>query len=105
MANLKVLPTKEMYEDWVSHPVSQHYRQLLVEWRKALMEQWEAGAFQVDGDPLKIAIANAGALSECRLLGKLAELDYDQFSTGFDDDEYIRATPSRESGPGGASTE
>ena len=69
------------------------------------MEQWEAGAFQVDGDPLKIAIANAGALSECRLLGKLAELDYDQFSTGFDDDEYIRLEAPRPSGPDRADSE
>lgn len=91
---VKVIPTEEMYQEWLMHPVTQVYRQFLGESRKVLMEQWEAGAFQVDGDPLKIAIANAGALSECRKLKELAELTYEQFSESFDDEEYVRATPA-----------
>ena len=66
------------------------------------MEQWEAGQFQADGDPLKIAVANAGALSQVRLLRHLMELTYEQFAESFDDasGEYIRlGTPgSRGSG-------
>lgn len=102
MANLKVLPTEEMYKEWLAHPVSQSYRQLLHQWRQGLMEQWAAGRFQVDGDPLKIAVANAGALGEAGILEKLSELDYDQFSEGFDDDEYIRVTPPGSLRPGEA---
>jgi len=64
------------------------------------MDQWAAGAFQVEGDPLKIAVANAGALEQVRLLERLTEQDYEQFSESFDEDEYVRATPK---GPGGIS--
>ena len=62
------------------------------------MEQWAAGQFQVP-DPQECAIANQGALSQCKLLERLIDQDYEQFTETFDDEEYIRPAPK---GPGGS---
>lgn len=96
---MKVIPTKEMYDDWLQHPITQLYRQLLEEWQRAIKEQWAAGAFQKE-QPLETAVANAQALGELRQLKELSELDYEEFSKSFDDDEYVRATPTGSGGTG-----
>src|SRR5271154_5441107 len=98
---VKVIPTEEMFQAWKAHPVSQLYHQMLAEGRQALRDQWEAGVFQ-GRTPLETAVANVGALSQCRLYKDLMEMNYEQFCESFDEEEYIRPAPTGAGGSGRA---
>lgn len=72
------LPDEKEFLDWLAQPVTQAYREMLKKWQFSLMEQWASGTFQGDLPNLSFS-ANAGALGEFSILGKLSELDFEKF--------------------------
>ena len=77
----EVSPKEEEYRDWLSHPVTQEFRELLRNWREDLKAQWEQGNFV--GTSWEVtALANAEALGQVNMLKKLLELDAQQLEEG-----------------------
>lgn len=73
------LPTEVEFNEWLAHPVTQLFRnQFLEQWKQNLMNQWALGQFHGTSPAVSFA-ANANALGEVSMCGKLIELDYDQF--------------------------
>ena len=62
------------------------YYQLMTRWQEALKEQWSKKVFQKE-TPQATAEANAAALAEIEVLGKLIELDEAQITEALEDNE------------------
>jgi hypothetical protein len=65
--------SKEMVDEWLSHPVTRVFRKYLSQRRQALMEAWAAGQLSRDTGHTD-TIMNAAAIRESQVLAELAAL-------------------------------
>lgn len=68
--------TKEEFSEWLDHPVTKQYQQILLSLRKDLLEQWAAGNFTGSSAEETVQL-NAKALGRIHQLEELMELEYD----------------------------
>lgn len=73
-----MLPTKEEFNEWRSHPCSVWVRQVLGLRREAYRQEWEGGSFSDLSAP-GYAIRNAAQVGECRGLAFAQEMEYESF--------------------------
>lgn len=78
-------PTEEEWENWLSLPTTRKYRKFLNQWRESLKEQWAKGQF-TSQDREEMVTANFQALAEVQVLNRLANLDYEEFLTTFEEE-------------------
>ena len=64
--------SKEMVQEWESHPVSRVFRKYLSQRRQELMQAWAAGQVSEDTE-FKQAVMNGAAIRECQVLEELAD--------------------------------
>ena len=71
--------TKEDYEQWKHHPLTEAFHQFLRDRRASIMEQWAEGRFCLQ-EPMAAALTNQDASTRCQVLNELVELDSDFIS-------------------------
>ena len=70
--------SKEALDDWLAHPVTREFAKRLARSRQDIMESWAGGAFLEDSE-FKTAINGAVAISQCKLLATLLDLQPEDF--------------------------
>lgn len=80
------LPEEKDFLEWLNHPVTRAYRDMLAAWEQTLKDQWADGRFCHENEHID-NIANAGALAQLRQLRQLSDLDYDQLREALTPDE------------------
>ena len=67
--------TKEEYEQWKHHPLTQQFHQFLKDYRQSLMEQWATGQFSMSETG-----RNTEMVARAQCLHDLAEMDAEAIS-------------------------
>lgn len=76
--------TKEEYQEWAAHPLTQRFRQFLKDYRAALMEKWAQGSLQPNSPDSLMAVAR------CQMADELTTLDDDAIP------QFYRSNPIEE---------
>lgn len=66
--------SKEDYQQWKDHPLTQQFHQYLRDYRQTLMEKWAQGALSPDSPELLMAVAR------CQMADEIATLDDDSIA-------------------------
>ena len=66
--------TKEEYQDWAAHPLTQKFHQYLTDYREALKEKWARGEFHPQSPE------SVEAISRCQMAQELTSLDDDSIA-------------------------
>ena len=70
------LPSKEDWENWLTHPATEAVRARARLRREELKESWSAGAFTSDTE-FKTVISNISAHAACGVHEEYGEMDYE----------------------------
>lgn len=71
--------TKDEYEQWKHHPLTEKFHQFLCDYRQGLMNRWAEGEFSLP-DLQAAAVKNLEAMAKCQCYKDLVELDADFIS-------------------------
>ena len=63
--------SKEEYQQWKDHPLTQQFHQYLRDYRQTLMEKWAQGGYQPTSPESLMAVAR------CQMADEIATLDDD----------------------------
>lgn len=66
--------SKEDYQQWKDHPLTQRFHQYLKDYRQALMEKWAQGALSPDSQEALMAVAR------CQMADEIATLEDDSIA-------------------------
>ena len=70
-------PTKDEWDEWLTHPCTKALRAWAAKERQELMEMWAGGSFSA-AFTVEMAVKNAGATGACSIHAIVAEMDYQQ---------------------------
>ena len=73
--------TKEDYQEWKAHPLTQQFHQYLKDYRADLMERWARGMFSQ---------MNLEAVTRCQMADELSTLDDDSISNFYKGESNVR---------------
>lgn len=65
--------SKEQYQEWAAHPLTQQFHQYLRDYRQQLMDRWAQGQMVDSQDQLM-------AVARCQMADEIATLDNDSIS-------------------------
>jgi len=68
---------KEMFSEWMAHPVTKHLRKWAQNKRKRLKDAWESGQFTASFEAEMIS-RNAAATGACSVYKEIEEMDFDE---------------------------
>jgi len=66
--------SKEEYQQWKDHPLTQRFHQYLKDYRQALMEKWAQGALAPTSPEALMAVAR------CQMADEIATLEDDSIA-------------------------
>lgn len=77
------VPTEEAWKSWLDLPETAWFKQVILNRRQELKDQWEAGRF-TDLSQFGTGMLNANAIGKCEAYALLEELDYETLLTELD---------------------
>jgi hypothetical protein len=85
--NHKALLTREQWEGWHRQAETAAFRDFLRASIAEAKDAWAQGAFTDGKDAFQLAVANAAAVENIRVVQQLIDMDYDEYLTQMKGDE------------------